>query len=193
MELQDYVTRTYPEDCYRSVPSRRRHSGNASRAHVVSVRVLVFQALQAAGASACAPVDKRQRHRGAVLRRAHWQRADRQHHPLHPQDGNHRLQQPDGRRSLTLRLLPQSDNRAVKPGRGHHVTEPSCGSDTASRRTSVATVSDSSSGAARGTDKLQACSGINVQNLRRRLCFLWFYLLFNASLVAAIPFCFGRS
>lgn len=49
----------------------------------------------------------------------------------------------------------------------------------------------------RRTDKPPACSGINLQNLRCRLCFLSFYLLFNASLVAAISFFFfffrGRS
>lgn len=67
-----------------------------------------------------------------------------------------------------------------------------CIYDTESCRNSDFMVSDFSFRADPRKDESEACSGINLQILHCRLCFLLFYLLFNASLVAAVSFS-GRS
>lgn len=128
-ELQDYVTTTYPEDSYRSVSFSLRlcfSSGwqQFDRCTLLTPRPRpcnpssVCQAVQAAAASPGPQADQRRRHRGALLLRPHRQRADRQHHPLHPQDGVHRLQQPGvggGLRGPAPRTLPPTAFCPIAP------------------------------------------------------------------------------
>ena len=64
-------------------------------------RFAPLQVIQAASASPGSASHECHRYGGAFLCGPHWQCADRQHHPLHSQDGVHRLQQPGGLWYLT--------------------------------------------------------------------------------------------
>ncbi|XP_051916113.1 nuclear receptor subfamily 2 group C member 1-A-like isoform X1 [Hippocampus zosterae] len=87
----------------REVPAEGLRGAAGLRGAHVSRRFLPV--VQAAPAASRPATDQRRRHRGALLRRPHRQRADRQHHPVHPQNGLHRLQQPVASWGLSLVLV----------------------------------------------------------------------------------------
>lgn len=81
------------------MPVMSRHISNAKLRSALSSRAQVGPNPDA---SAGPTPHELQHHGGAVLHRPHRERADRQHHPLHPQDGVHRLQPSDHHGHLVM-------------------------------------------------------------------------------------------